>query len=50
MVGKDKNMLGSAQHEEYLPQGDAFARLCSCLFLFISLINHQWPLCQLGFF
>lgn len=50
MVDEDKNMLDSAQHEEYLPQGDAFACLCSRIFSFISLINHQWPLCQLGFF
>jgi len=39
MVGKDKNMLGSAQHEEYLPQGDAFARLCSCLSYFLTTNN-----------
>lgn len=50
MVGKDKTVLDSAQHKEYLPRGDALACLRSCIFLFISLINHQWPLCQLGFF
>lgn len=50
MVGKDKTMLDLAQHKEYLPRGDAFACLHSCIFLFISLINHQWPLCQLGCF
>jgi len=50
MAGKDKTMLDSAQHKEYLPRGDVFACLRFCIFLLTSLIHHQWSLCQLGFF